>query len=218
MKKGTISLVALMIVISGTATVIAKTQNSSANNSSVEKVGTTYPIAEENAIEFIKKHMEAKQKSGEMAKIEADVQNRIKEAALNMKPVEGLTLTVKPSVQYFEPQYVLPETVYDHEGKIIAAAGSIVKPLEVAPIRHKIFFFDGRQEDQVILAKKLAKEYGSAFMPILVAGRWDRISNELKQAAYFDQEGKISQSMRVTEVPVLVSQEGNKLKLESFKP
>ncbi|WP_434778549.1 conjugal transfer protein TraW [Neisseria sp. Ec49-e6-T10] len=184
---------------------------------SVEKIGTTYAIAEQDAIESIKQKMERMQKSGELAKMQNEAAKRINQSARQLPKVEGLHQVQKSTVRYVELSYTLPENVYDQEGNIIALAGATVKPLEVTNIRHQMFFFNGNDKEQVKLAKKLANEIGFNFMPILVEGRWDQLAQELGQAVYFDQQGKMSQSFQLTEVPVLVSQDEKRLKLETFK-
>ncbi len=193
-------------------------QGKFAEPKSVEKIGTTYPIAEENAIVAIQKHLEQMEKSGKLAQLQQEAQKRIKKQALELEPVKGLTVTQKPSVRLYEPSYTLPENVYDHDGNLIAAKGAVVKPLEVSNVRHKMFFFDGNDQKQIQLAKKLAKEHGTNFMPILTAGRWDKLAVELNQAVYFDQQGKMSRNFGLTEVPVMVSQQGKQLKIETYKP
>lgn len=183
-----------------------------------EKLGQTYPIIEKHAIEEIQARLLEKQENGELERLQAEVQERINQAALNLAEVDFLKTAEKGSVRYFEPSYTLPENVYDHEGQIIAVAGSVVKPLEVAPIPFQMLFFDGRDPAQIELAKKLAQQHGEAFMPILTAGRWDIMSAELNQAVYFDQQGRMSKSFQLQEVPSLVSQAGNRLRIEVFKP
>ena len=184
----------------------------------VEKIGTTYPIAEEDAVVAIQKQLEEMQKSGKLAKLEQEAKDRVTNSALNLEPVKGLSVTQKPSVRFYEPSYTLPENVYDQEGNLIAAQGAVVKPLEVTSVRHKMFFFNGNDAKQVILAQKLAKDIGNNFMPILVEGRWDKMAEKLQQAVYFDQQGKMSRNFGLTEVPVMVSQDGKNLKIETFKP
>lgn len=180
------------------------------------KIGTTYPIAEKNAIEAIQQKLTAMQQSGELAELEKKAQARMTHNAQNLPPVDGLSKTTKASVRYVEPSYTLPESVYDHEGRLIAPAGATVKPLEVTTIRHRMFFFDGRDPDQVKLAQKLANELGNDFMLILVAGEWAKLSDQLGQAVYFDQMGRMSRNFGLTHVPALVSQEGRKLKIEEI--
>lgn len=215
-KKKTASVVSVIILATGISSWVA------ASTPSVEKagdkIGTTYPIAEKHAIREIEARLKAKQDSGQLAAMQKEVQDRINRSALNLQPVEGLVKATKGSVRYFDPSYTLTETIYDQDGQIIAPAGTVVKPLEVAPIPFKMFFFDGREPDQIELAKKLAAEYGESFMPILTAGNWYELSVEMDQAAYYDQEGRMSKSFQLNEVPSLVSQEGDRLRVEVMKP
>lgn len=139
--------------------------------------------------------------------MQKEVQDRINRSALNLQPLEGLAKATKGSVRYFDPSYTLTETIYDQDGQIIAPAGTVVKPLEAAPIPFKMFFFDGRTWPNRT-GKKLAAEYGESFMPILTAGNWYELSVEMDQAVYYDQEGRMSKSFQLNEVPSLVSQEG----------
>lgn len=217
MKQATIA--ATIVCVIGTCFNQAAAQDKAAGSvPAIEKIGTTYPISEENAITAIQKQLEQMQKSGKLAELEQEARKRATHNALNLEPVKGLLTTQKPSVRFYEPSYLLPESVYDHEGNLIAAKGATVKPLEVTSIRYKMFFFNSNDPKQVALAEKLAKEIGINFMPILVEGRWDKLSEKLNQAVYFDQMGKMSHNLGLTEVPVLVSQDGIRLKIETFKP
>ena len=81
-----------------------------------------------------------------------------------------------------------------------------------------MYFFDGRDLAQVALALKLSEQYGSDFLPILTAGDWRSLSNQLQQPVYFDQQGSITQRLTITAVPSLVQQEGKQMKIEELVP
>lgn len=187
------------------------------DSAAIEKIGTTYPIQEKHAIHDIQARLQAKQDSGELAEIQEQIRQRIEQSMTELPPLD-LPIADKAHVYYMEPSYTLPQTLYDHEGGIVAPAGTVVKPLEVAPIPFKLFFFDGRDEAQVELARQKAQEVGSTFLPILTAGRWDELSRSFNQAVYYDQQGRMVKSFGVQAVPSMVSQEGNRLKIEEFKP
>ena len=211
------AVVAALVIFSVAATAtFAVANNKNIHNG--EKVANTYPIAEKNAIELIQERLKQKEASGELAKIEAEAKRRINENAFNLAPVEGLTATNKTSVRYYDPVYTVPENILDHEGRIIAVAGTKINPLEVSPIPFKMFFFDGREAKQIALAKQLAEQYGESFMPILVAGKWEELSKEMNQAVYYDQQGRMVASFKVNEVPSMVAQEGTRLRIEAMKP
>lgn len=215
MSKKT-GIMAIIFVL--TATALSAAFAAQAINHGVEKIGTTYPISEEHAIHAIERILREKQQSGELEAIQQQVQERINHAALNLDPVEGLDKTQKPSVRYFEPTYTVPETILDQDGNVIALAGTVIKPLQIAPIAFALFFFDGRDEAQIQLAKQLQQQYGETFMPILIAGSWYELSAQLNQAVYYDQQGRIAQSVDLREVPALVQQENDLLRIETFKP
>lgn len=183
-----------------------------------ELVGPTYEIKETDAIEAIQKKLAAMEKSGELEKLENEAKSRIEKQILEPAPVLGISIVEKSNSRYFDPTYILNEDIFDHEGNRIAAKGTRVNPLEVMPVHKKLFFFDGRSTEQVAMAEKFAMQYGNDFTPILTAGDWAEISNKLKQAVYFDQQGKMTTRLTVTAVPSLVYQEGSKMRIEEIKP
>lgn len=183
-----------------------------------EALGPTYNIQETDAVEAIQNKLLAMEKSGELEKLKTQAKNRIEGQILEPAPISGINTVEKSGVRYFDPTFVLGEDIFDHEGNRIAAKGTRVNPLDVMPVRKKLFFFDGRSEAQIALADKLARTYGSDFTPILTAGSWVKTSEKLQQAVYFDQLGKMSTRLTVTSVPSLVSQEGSRMRIEEMTP
>ena len=59
-------------------------------SATIDKIGPTYAIAEENAIEAIQKKLTAMQQSGELAELEKKAQERMTQNALHLPAVEGL--------------------------------------------------------------------------------------------------------------------------------
>ena len=158
------------------------------------------------------------QESGELARLESQAKGNIEKSILEPKPIEGVTVVEKGAVRYFDPTWVLNQDLYDDAGNVMAKQGTAVNPLDVMPIRDKLFFFDGRDPAQVALAKTYAAQYGTDFTPILTAGSWTDLSNELQRAVYFDQMGKMTQRLTITAVPALVMQEGKLMRIEEIKP
>lgn len=182
----------------------------------LEVLGPTYPIAEENAIETIKKNLAAQAASGELAKKQEQAKKAIIDKSLNLPPVEGLSLAEKNEVRYFDPSIQVAEDIRTPDGVLIAAKGEVRNPLDVMPLTKKLFFFDGRDRDQVALAKRLAATYKLDFLPILTAGSWADLSKEMNTAVYFDQMGKMSQRYGLTQIPVLLQQENKLIRIETL--
>ena len=183
-----------------------------------EKLGPTYPIVERDAIEMILAKLKGMRDSGEMAKIESRMKEKVEKSVMSPAPVAGITNVSKPNIRYFDPTWVLNADIYDALGNRIAVKGTKVNPLDVKPVKKKMYFFDGRDLAQVTLALKLSEQYGSDFLPILTAGDWRSLSNQLQQPVYFDQQGSITQRLTITAVPSLVQQEGKQMKIEELVP
>lgn len=200
---------------------MAVTHSVFANNgetSAIELMGPVYPIKETDALVSIQNKLATLEKSGELERMKGKVKAEIEGHILEPQPIEGITTTTKAGVRYFDPTWVLPQDLYDDAGHVMAVKGTKVNPLDVMPVHKKMFFFDGRDRAQVELAKKMAVQYGDQFTPILTAGSWVDLSNELQQAVYFDQMGKMTQRMSITSVPSLVLQEGKLMRIEELVP
>ena len=181
-------------------------------------IGPVYSIAEEDALKAIDTKLKKMEASGELEKMGTKIKADIESHILEPQPIPGVSTVEKAGVRYFDPTWTLNEDLFDDDGNIMAAKGTVVNPLEVMPISKKLFFFDGRDVAQVEMAKKFAVQYGNEFTPILTAGSWLDLSNELQQAVYFDQGGKMTTRLTVTVVPSLVSQEGKLMRIEELKP
>jgi len=208
----------VVLIIAGSSSVSNGQTSESPQTLATELVGPTYPIKEVDAIEAIQNKLAAMEKSGALERLKDEAKARIEKQILSPLPVSGISIVEKSNIRYFDPTYILNEDIFDHDGNIIAAKGTRVNPLEVMPVHKKLFFFDGRSNEQVLMAEKFAKEYGTEFTPILTAGDWAETSNRLKQAVYFDQQGKMTTRLTVTSVPSLVFQEGTKMRIEEIKP
>lgn len=208
-----IRLVSILCALALTGVVLAKD-----SVLVTEKLGPTYPIVERDAIEMILAKLKGMRDSGEMAKIESRMKEKVEKSVMSPAPVTGITNVSKPNIRYFDPTWVLNADIYDALGNRIAVKGTKVNPLDVKPVKKKMYFFDGRDLAQVALALKLSEQYGSDFLPILTAGDWRSLSNQLRQPVYFDQQGSITQRLTITAVPSLVQQEGKQMRIEELVP
>lgn len=201
-----------------TASANESAESASKQANAIDLMGPVYTIKETDALVSIQNKLTAMEKSGELERMKNKVKGEIENHILEPKPIEGIQTTVKNGVRYFDPTWVLPQDLYDDAGNVMAVKGTKVNPLDVMPVHKKLFFFDGRDRAQVELAKSFALKYGEEFTPILTAGSWVDLSNELQQAVYFDQMGKMSDRMSITSVPALVLQEGKLMRIEELVP
>jgi hypothetical protein len=116
----------------------------------------------------------------------------------------------KSRVFHYDPTYVVPESVTDGQGKVIARKGATVNPLKGLELSSGLLFLDGTNPAHIQWA---AKQKGS-FKWILVRGNPFALEEQEKRPVYFDQNAFTTKKLRIQHVPARVTQDGLKLKIE----
>ena len=125
-----------------------------------------------------------------------------------------------------DPSYTLDKDARLPCGKILHKAGTKVNPLEHMDLSRRLFFIDSRQDTQVAwlreqlnnpLAKQEQKERVEDRI-ILVGGSvfklQELLGEEYVGKVYFDQSGELTTKFSIKASPVIIAQEGLKLKIE----
>jgi conjugal transfer pilus assembly protein TraW len=179
-------------------------------------IGPTYAIEEPHLLAAIQQQLQAKEKSGELARLEAEAKRRVIEAIEHPKPLAGITRAERPRSFYFDPSMVVGENVTDANGNILVPAGTRQNPLAVVALSKHLIFFDGTDARQVAWARELMTRYEGKVKPILVAGSYLALMQRWQLPVYFDQQGALSRKLGITHVPALVSQEGLQLRIDEL--
>lgn len=179
-------------------------------------VGPTYPIAEPHLLRYIEETLRAKERSGELARLEADARRRIIEAIRQPRALPGIQLVSTPRTFWVDPSITVAHTIADAAGNVIVPAGTIRNPLQVVTLSKHLLFFDGRDRDQVRRARALIDHYDGKVKPILVAGSYLELMKAWQLPVYFDQQGALTAKLGITRVPALVSQEGLRLRIDEL--
>lgn len=121
--------------------------------------------------------------------------------------------------------YVLPRDYVDQQGRLVAARGTVIEPLKQLPLSSGLLFIDGRDEQQVRYAVRLARVEqlkivltGGSALALSQQYRRDRSGQGIR--FYWDQRGMITDSLRrlygidIATVPALMRQEGTALRLD----
>lgn len=180
-------------------------------------IGPTYPIAEQSILKFIHERLAEKQRTGELAILEAKVRDRNTEAVRNPPAVPGIVRTETARTFYFDPSFVLDRNVEDAQGRVLFPAGTRKNPLEVVSLSRHLLFFDARDEQQVALAKALIAHYQGKVKPILVGGSYLELMKRWKTQVFYDQQGVLTKRFGIRQVPAIVSQEGARLRIDEIK-
>lgn len=179
-------------------------------------IGPAYVIEEPHLLTAIEQQLRAKEKSGELARLEADAKRRIVDAIEHPKPLPGIKRAERLRSFYFDPSIVVGENITDAKGNILVSAGTRQNPLTVVSLSKHLLFFDGTDVQQVARARELIARYEGRVKPILVAGSYLALMQRWQLPVYFDQQGALTRKLGITHVPALVSQEGLQLRIDEL--
>lgn len=175
-------------------------------------IGKTYVIAEQDAVEQIQAKLKNMEASGELAKIEKQAIQKSLHSLKNPKANE-LTKATKRIDKLFDPTQVIEHEVRAEDGTLIAPAGTRINPLEHMTLSKSLLFFDGRDKEQVNAAKAMIAKHGAKVMPVLTAGSWYDLSKSWRRQIYYDQGGYMIAKLNIEQVPALVTQQGQQLRI-----
>ncbi len=208
MRFSSISLVVLSLAIAA-APVSAE---------SLGRLGKVYEITEQDFIEYITARVKAEEASGEIAKKKAIFTEKVKRAAGEPDPVEGLLATNEERTFYYDPSVTTEYNVTDNNGQIVVPAGTTVNPLKLMSFTKSLVFFDARERAQKEFVARLYEQEKGKVKLILTGGAPAILMKELNTRVYFDQRGWLVKRLGITHVPAIVSQEGDVLKIHEVIP
>jgi conjugal transfer pilus assembly protein TraW len=177
-------------------------------------IAPTYGISEPHLLNFIEQRLRDKERSGELQRLMQEAQSRGIDAVKRPQPVAGLRATEGPRTFYVDPTFTLDRNVVDAQGRLLFAAGTRKNPLEVVSLSKHLLFFDARDPRQVARARELIASYGGKVKPILTGGSYLDLMKAWRVTVYFDQQGTLTRRFGIRQVPALVSQEGQRLRVD----
>ena len=179
-------------------------------------LGPTYGIAEPHLLNFIEQRLRDKERSGELQRLMQEAQTRGIESVQRPAPVPGLRATETARTFYVDPSFTLDRNVVDAQGRLLFAAGTRKNPLDVVSLSKHLLFFDARDPRQVARARELLTRYGGKLKPILTGGSYLDLMKAWRVAVYFDQQGTLTRHFGIRQVPAIVSQEGQRLRIDEM--
>ncbi|EKF67014.1 type-F conjugative transfer system protein TraW [Serratia plymuthica A30] len=178
--------------------------------------GALFPIAEQDMVDFIKQRLTAMEQSGELAQLQKETEERVKEHAVRPTPVDGLSPTQEAHTFYYDPTFVVGQTITDMAGNVIALKGQRVNPLHTITYDQTLYFIDGDDKEQMSWIGKAIKGQ-SNFKVILVNGNVKKTSDALDEPVYFDQHGSLTQKFGFKHVPARIAVEGDRMRIDEIK-
>ncbi len=186
------------------------------------KAGNSFRIEEEEFIAMMKRKLEEIDMEKEREKMEKQVRERVE----NPVPVAGVKLAKEDRTFYFDPTYILDEDALLPCGKILHKAGTKVNPLEYMDLNRRLFFIDGREENQVEWLKaQLNNPLPEQKEPvedriILVGGSVFKLKEQLDQRhadiVFFDQHGELTIRFGIKYSPAIARQEDLRIRIDEI--
>jgi conjugal transfer pilus assembly protein TraW len=180
-------------------------------------IGQTYPIQEEDFLQFILHRLQNMQQNGQWQRLQNQFSDNVKKHADRPTAV-SLGKTLIPKSWDYNPSITVPYDLRDGEGRVFAKAGTTINPLQYISIHKAMIFFDGDDVEQVSWAQKLNKTLKSHTKLVLVNGSIIEQEKKFHQPIYFDQEGRLTTRFHIQHVPAVVMQERLHLKISEVLP
>ncbi len=168
-------------------------------------VGEVYSIVEEDFVIFIKKQLNAMKGTPKYNLLQNKLKDGVNEKVDRPKPVEGLSVTQTPNTFTVDPTITLSEPLVNTKGQVIMPAGSQINPLSKVKLHSVLLFYNADDKAQVAWASEKVKQFKNVKL-ILVGGSVHSQLELFKQPVYFDQQGRLIDFFKITQVPAMVSQ------------
>lgn len=180
-------------------------------------IGPTYEISEPHLLKMIEQRLREKERTGELKRLEEEAKARGIETVTNPSPVSGIRTTQTARTFYVDPSFTLDRNILDAQGRLLFPAGTRKNPLEIVSLSKHLLFFDGRDRRQVARARELMAVYQGRVKPILTGGSYLDLMKSWRIPVYYDQQGLLTRRFGIHQVPALVSQEGQRLRIDELE-
>lgn len=178
--------------------------------------GHTYPIDEPDLLQDIQTKLVNLEESGMIKQHQNEIVEKTKRSLANPPAVKGLTKATQYREYCIDPSIVVPYDLKDHEGQIFQKAGTKYNPLGPTPLRTKLVFIQGDDEDQVRWVQETFFDLDIKVKVILVSGAPFALMESWDKPVFFDQGGVITSKLEIKAVPAVVEQEGRHLKISEI--
>ncbi len=174
--------------------------------------GEVFPIHEESLLDVIVTKLHTWEQTGELNKLQKQLQDRVKKSIERPPPVTFLKKTTIPRTYTFDPSFTTNAPILLDNTTVLAKKGVRINPLSSHKFSKSWLFIDGDDEKHVAWAI----HYPKPKKIILVNGNPLKLSDIHEIPIYFDQEARLSKRFKLQQVPAVISQDGEVLKIEEI--
>ena len=174
--------------------------------------GATWAIAELDLLVQIEDRLAGMERSGALARFEAEARERARRRLEAPEPVAGIAPARHARSRTLDPSVEVARDIRAHDGTLIAAAGTRIDPFAHAPLTRDLLFVDGRREVEVAWA--LA--HGRPSKIVLLAGRPLDLARRHGRPFHFDQGGRLSRRLGLRFTPSRITREDSLLRIDEI--
>ncbi|MCW8400502.1 type-F conjugative transfer system protein TraW [Legionella sp. PATHC038] len=176
-----------------------------AHGQNLGSYGQVFPVIEEDIRHVIMKRLSIMQQTGELARHQHDIKQRIAEHAIRPKPL-NLPSTVEPKTFCIDASVTVSRDVWTPDGMLLAKAGTQINPFQHIQFNKTLFFFNADDSNQMQWVRKHYRDYKQ--VKFILTGGDIRDASELLGRVYFDVNGVLIHKLHIKNVPSVVNQEG----------
>ncbi|AXB80449.1 type-F conjugative transfer system protein TraW [Novosphingobium sp. P6W] len=170
------------------------------------QVGEAWPVVESDLLDVIRAKLESAKASGKLDELNARFAQKVKARVMRPAPVGGISAAIEDRSWEFDPTVVIESDIRDHKGKLIAAAGQRINPLDKISMTQKLLFIDGDDPAQVSWAMAQGDDLRTKV--IMVKGSPFDLMKANQRRFYFDQAGSLTAKFGIEHTPASVEQKG----------
>ncbi len=171
--------------------------------------GATWPVAEPDLLKQIEVRLAEMERSGELARFEAEARERASGMLEEPNPVPGIAPAGQARSWTFDPSITVARDIRAVDGTLIAAAETRIDPFAYVPLSRDLLFVDGRRDAEIAWA--LA--HGRPSKIVLLAGRPLDLARRHGRPFHFDQGGRLAARLGLRFTPSLVTRTGAHLRI-----
>ena len=171
--------------------------------------GATWSVAEPDLLAEIETRLLEMQRSGALARLQAEARERARSRLEEPEPVPGIAPAREERSRTFDPAIVVERDIRTPDGILIAAAGTRVDPLERVGLTRDLLFVDGRRDAEIAWALG----HGRPAKIVLLAGRPLELMRRHGHPFFFDSGGWLAARFGLHFTPALVEQDGTRLRI-----
>ena len=164
-------------------------------------VGETWPVAEPDLLAVIGARLAEMERSGELARIEADAQERARRWIEEPEAAPGIAPATGWRTRRIDPAVVVSEDILGPDGEVVAAAGTRIDPFEHATLTRDVLFVDGRREAEVAWAL----DYARPAKIVLLAGRPLDLMRRHGRPFFFDLGARLAGRFAIRATPAVLA-------------